>query len=217
MTGSCPVSNHHHPQRKLITMKNRTVTPALSLAAALVLSLGACGLQGGAVTDSPTTGSNRPTTATETANETATETATAEPAPETGLTGTDPGILALGKTFTYSDGLQVTLSKPTAMTSSEYASPGSVQGLSFDVTIVNGTTAKFDPSLGYLTAQIGNAEAEQIFDTENGYEGGPSTAVLPGREVAYKVAFEGTDTSSLVVEFAPDWERGSLVFTPNGK
>ena len=200
----------------------KTMSVAMSVSA-LALTLGACGQMTGGATDSPTSGSNRPadTTSSSTASpETVTETAgpvETEPEPETSLTGTDPGILKMGESFTYSDGLQITLSKPTAMTSSEWAYPESAQGLSFDVTIVNGTGAKYDPSMGYMTAQIGNTEAEEIFDTDNGYDGTPSTSVLPGRETTYKVAFAGTDTTNLVVEYAPDWDRGSLVYTPNGK
>lgn len=206
-------------------MKNRTAIPALSLAAALTLALGACGQTTGAATDSPTSGSNRPTaTVTETESataETVTETAEpveAEPEPAPSLTGTDPGILTLGESFTYSDGLQVTISKPEAFTSSEWSFPESSPGLRFTVTIVNGTGTKYDPSLELVNAQIGNTEAEQIFDTENGLDGSPSTSVLPGREVTYKVGFAGTDAENLVVEYQPgDWERGPLTFTPNGK
>lgn len=199
----------------------KSIFTALS-GAALVVSLSACGAIGGSPTTSTSTstGSNRPADTITSAPETVTETAApveAEPEPETSLTGTDPGILKMGESFTYSDGLQITLSKPTAMTSSEWAYPESAPGLSFDVTIVNGTSAKYDPSMGYMTAQIGNTEAEEIFDSENGYDGAPSTSVLPGREVTYKAAFVGTDTTNLVVEIAPDWDRGSLVFTPDGK
>lgn len=196
-------------------MKNRALT--LALAGALTFGLGACGLQGGETTDSPTTGSNRPT-ATATVTETP-EPAEAEPAEaESSLTGEDPGILKLGKSFTYSDGLQVTISKPTAFTSSEWAMPEGAQSLAFDITIVNGTDAAYDPSMDYFTAQVGNAEAEEIFDTENGFDGTPMTKILPGRETTYKVGFVGSDAKNLVMEYQPgDWERGSLIYTPNGK
>ena len=194
-------------------MKRTTLT--LALAATLALS--ACGSIEGQATDSPTSGSNAPTeTVSETSEQSEVEPAEAEP--ESSLTGADPGILKMGESFTYSDGLQVTISKPTAMTSSEWAVPGSTAGLSFDIKIVNGTDATYDPSLDYFTAQIGNTEAEQIFDSENGYDGTPMTTVLPGRETTYKVGFVGTDSTNLVLEYQPgDFERGSLVYTPNGK
>ncbi len=205
-------------------MKRSTVL-AMTGIASLALSLGACGLQSGSQTPSPSAGNNRPSdviTSTSTVTETAAPTPEApveeieeEPVPE--LTGADPGILKMGDSFTYSDGLQITVSKPIAMTSSEYAAPESTSGLSFTITIVNGTGAKYDPSMGYITAQMGNTEAEEIFDTENGYEGSPMTTVLPGRETTYKVAYAGSDTKNLVLEFAPDFDRGSLIFTPNGK
>ena len=189
---------------------------ALSVAAALALS--ACGTTSGTTTDQKT-GSNRPTaTVTETAPPAETSEDTTVEEPEPSLTGGDPGILKMGETFTYVDGLQVTISTPTPMTSSEWAAPGSAAGLSFDVTILNGTSNPYDPSLDYLTAQIGNTEAEEIFDTDNGYDGTPMTSILPGREASYKVAFVGTDTENVVFEYVPgDWDRGGLIFTPNGE
>lgn len=196
-------------------MKRTTLT--LALAATLALS--ACGSIEGQSTDSPTSGSNASTSSASTSESAEAEPADAEPAEaESSLTGDDPGILTLGESFTYSDGLQVTISKPTAFTSSEWAMPESTSGLAFDVKIVNGTDAPYDPSLDYFTAQVGNAEAEEIFDTENGFDGTPMTKVLPGRETTYKVGFAGTDSTNLVMEYATgDFERGSLVYTPNGK
>ena len=211
-------------------------TAALVAAASVIFSLGACATTDGETTASPTSGTNRPT-------ESSSQSTTApepdsiaeepepapsqsrttsepepEPEPEPSLTDTEgPGILALGESFTYSDGLQVTVGKPQPMTSSEWAAPGGVAGLVMDVTIVNGSPTPFDPSMGYATAQTGNTEAEEIFDSENGLEGSPSTSVLPGREVTYKMAFTGTDLDSFVLEFAPSFDHGPLIFTPNGE
>lgn len=192
-----------------------------ALSVAVALSMSACGMTSNGTVSDQKTGSNHPTTVTKTVSPTEEPTVaadTVEPEPTSSLTGTDPGILKMGKSFTYSDGLQVTLSAPSPMTSSEWAYPESAAGLSFDVTIFNGTANRYDPSMDMLSAQIGNTEAEEIFDTENGYDGTPTTSVLPGREASYKVAFEGTDTKNVVVEYSPgDWDRGGLVFTPNGK
>ena len=207
-------------------------TAALVAAASVIFSLGACATTDGETTASPTSGTNRPT---ESSSQSATapepdsiaeepepapsqSRTTSEPEPEPSLTDTEgPGILALGESFTYSDGLQVTVGKPQPMTSSEWAAPGGVAGLVMDVTIVNGSPTPFDPSMGYATAQTGNTEAEEIFDSENGLEGSPSTSVLPGREVTYKMAFTGTDLDSFVLEFAPSFDHGPLIFTPNGE
>lgn len=207
-------------------------TAALVAAASVIFSLGACATTDGETTASPTSGTNRPTESSSQST-TAPEPdsiaeepepapsqsrTTSEPEPEPSLTDTEgPGILALGESFTYSDGLQVTVGKPQPMTSSEWAAPGGVAGLVMDVTIVNGSPTPFDPSMGYATAQTGNTEAEEIFDSENGLEGSPSTSVLPGREVTYKMAFTGTDLDSFVLEFAPSFDHGPLIFTPNGE
>lgn len=193
-------------------------TAALVAAASVIFSLGACATTDGETTASPTSGTNRPTESSSQSTTTPEPDSIAEPEPEPSLTDTEgPGILALGESFIYSDGLQVTVGKPQTMTSSEWAAPGGVAGLVMDVTIVNGSPTPFDPSMGYATAQSGNTEAEEIFDSENGLGGSPSTSVLPGREVTYKMAFAGTDLDSFVLEFAPSFDHGSLIFTPNGE
>ena len=192
-------------------------TASLALITSLALGLSACGGMGGSKTESPASGSNQPT-ATGTVSETPEPEAPAESEPESSLTGEDPGILQLGESFTYSDGLQITVGKPSAFTSSEWAMPESAPALAFDIKIVNGTNAPYDPSMDFFSAQIGNTEAEEVFDSEQGFEGSPMTKVRPGREAAYKIAFAGTDTKNLVLEYQPgDWEHGSLIFTPNGK
>lgn len=197
---------------------NLRKTAALAAAASVLFSLGACATTDGETTASPTGGTNRPTESSSQSSTTPEPEPTTEPEPESSLTDTEgPGILALGESFTYSDGLQVTVGKPQKMVSSEWASPSGTAGLVMDVTIVNGSPTPFDPSMGYATAQSGNTEAEEIFDSENGLEGSPSTSVLPGREVTYKMAFAGTDLDSFVLEFATSFEHGPLIFTPNGK
>lgn len=191
---------------------------SIAITATAALALSACGLTStteGSSDAEPTSGTNRPS---DTSTAESTQEAEAEPEEEEELTGADPGVLTFGEAFTYSDGLQVNISQPSQMTSSEWAVPSGAQGLTFDVTIVNGTNKPYDPALDYFSAQIGNTEAEQIFDSEQGYDGTPSTKVLPDRESSFKVAFEGTDVDNLVMEYSPgDWDRGSLLFTPNGK
>lgn len=200
-------------------MRNtKTTFSALSLALALTVSLGACGQVTGSETSSPSTGTNRPaeTTAPEDMTEEDMTEAEAEDQlaaePEPSLTGTDPGILELGKSFTYSDGLQVTIGKATPVSTS-YG-----PAVSFDITVVNGMDHKYDPSMDFISAQIANVEGEEVFDTENGYEGAPMTSILPGRESTYKIAFEGSAVKDIVVEYTPgDFEHGALIFTPDGK
>lgn len=203
-------------------MQNTKITrsAALGLALALTTALGACGQMSGSETTEPATGTNQPTktvtaTATaapETSSSSSSSTEEAEPEPEPSLTGTDPGILQLGESFTYSDGLQITIGKATPV-STEYG-----PAVSFDVTLVNGTQTGYDPSMDYFSAQLANTEGEEVFDFENGYEGTPSTTILPGRESVYKIAFEGSETSDIVLEYTPgDFERGALIFTPDGK
>lgn len=179
----------------------------IALAACATLALTACGGGGSEPTKTvtETSGTNRPSTSAPSAEE------AVESAPENdaGLTETEgPGVLDFGESFTYSNGLQVTASKPERV----HTTYG--PGVAVQVTVVNGTDQTFDPSMSYATMQVGNTEAEEIFDTENGYDGAPMTTVLPDREATFKIAFEGEDASDLVFEFEPDAgiEYGSLIF-----
>lgn len=210
---------------------SRSIT-SLVLAATMTTGLAGCAGIGGEPTQSPTSGTNRPSESEEpaepsTATVTVTETPTAaaEPEPEPveepapSLTDTEgPGILKLGKSFTYSDGLQVTVSTGKPFTASDTAAPtGGAAGVLYTITMVNGTGAAFDPSLSSATMQAGNTEAEEIFDSAQGLDGSPTTTVLPGREVEYQIGFEAAGERDVVLEFTPSFDHGSLLFTPTGR
>ncbi|CAM4057375.1 hypothetical protein [Janibacter anophelis] len=194
-------------------MKKTTIALALSA----LMSLSACATTSGSTEDSPSSGTNRPSTtaeATEAGGDAAADASAddteAEAAAQT------PSVLAFGKAFTYTDGLQVTVSKPTPMTSGEWAAPSNAKGQAFTVTIVNDTEAPFDPTLAYITLQSANTEAEQIFDSEAGYGDSPQTTLLPGRETTYKVAFATPDASDLVMEFTPSWDHDPAIYATSG-
>lgn len=193
---------------------------AITLTLSALLALPACGVPtSGSTEDSPESGTNRPETSQvdPDASEAEAENAAAPDAPESSPEA-DEGtkVQSFGDSFTYEDGLQITVSTPTAMTSGQWAIPANAEGSAFTVTIVNGTDAPFDPVMTNLTAQSGNTEAEQIFDSENGYNGPPSTTLLPGREAQFKVAFATSDPDDIVLEIAPSWDHEAAIYASAG-
>lgn len=169
---------------------------ARATAALLAVSLIA-GCTSGQVADSPAVGDNRPS---------ATKTADATPA--------EPINPTFGETFEWSDGLSVTVSAPSEFVPSSSALAGPAASyLAFTVTLVNGTDQNYEPGGFFATMQSGNAEAEQVFDIEQEFSGGPQTVLLPGREVEFKIGFGVNDPTDLVLQVMPDFTRDSAIFT----
>ena len=116
-----------------------------------------------------------------------------------------PANPVFGQTYTFEDGLAVTVSAPRPYTPSEYAyvDENASAFLAFDVTIVNGTSANYEPSIFSTTLQSGNAEAQEVFDSANNLTGSPSTPILPGRESAFTIAYGVTNPTDLVMQVSP--------------
>ena len=136
-------------------------------------------------------------------------------------------IVTFGETVEYDDGLSASVSEPEPYEPSEYAAgaEGFDHAVIFTVRLVNGTTVPFDPSLTYLTAQSGNVEASEVFDsTEDGITigGAPMTTLLPGRETEYQVVFAVADPDDIVLELMPGWSEAqawdyqSAIFQTSG-
>ena len=140
--------------------------------------------------------------------------------PSTDSTSTDSEVPAKlgGSGYSYSDGLEVTIGKPTPYKPSESAA-GTVEGdsyLVFTVTITNGTKKVFDPSLIQVSVQSGSTEGSSIIDLGNDagdIGGSPSTNILPGRKLTYKTAFGVTNTRDLVVQVTPSFDYDPAIFT----
>jgi hypothetical protein len=169
--------------------------PVIALSAAIALSLSAC--TGGAPDANPAAGSNRP------ASESAAPAAEEAPKSENSK---------FGESYTYTDGLVLTIGAPQPFTPGEYASKGTEPNfVTFDITVVNGTEKNFEPTLFYQTLQSANAEATGVYDTE--LMGAPQTVVLPGREVTFKVGYGVLDPADLVMQVRPGIEYGDRIFT----
>ena len=118
-----------------------------------------------------------------------------------------------GAGFTWDDGVQVEVSELTEFTPSEFAafdeSPAYVR---MTVTLTNGTSAPFDPSLMSLSAQSGGREFGEVFDTEAGLGGSPTTQVLPGRSAKYDAGFGVADPADVVLQVTPSFEHNPALF-----
>lgn len=171
------------------------------LTAAVVFALAGCGTDG-EVNGDEVAGSNRP------AEESSSPSSSEAPAPAENPT--------FGRTFTYDDGLSITVSAPQPYEPSEYAfvgEPAPAAFVVFDVTIVNGTSANYEPAVFSATMQSANVESSQVFDSQQGMNGSPSTVLLPGREAVFRMAFGATDPADLVLQVTPGFEYDAAVFT----
>jgi len=166
--------------------------------------------------DSAPAGVNQPVATSAASSSKAAPAASASEASDTPSTsdGTGDMTATFGQAFTWEDGLSLTVSKPSSFKPSQWAA-GTDQFkkyVVFDVRVVNKTGKAWDPSLISASVQSSNKEGEQVFDSEKlGDE--PSTKLLNGREVKYKIAFGVADPKDLVLEIAPDWEHESAIFT----
>jgi hypothetical protein len=129
---------------------------------------------------------------------------------------TAPANPTFGETYTYENGLAVTVSPPQPYAPSDSAAvgdPAPPNFVAFDITVTNGTQANYDPAMFTATMQSGSTEGQQVFDSANGIGGTPTTTLLPGRESQFRMAFGATDPNDLVLEVAPGFEYESAIFT----
>lgn len=128
----------------------------------------------------------------------------------------DPKRPALGDTWTYDDGLAVSVSEPSAFTPGEYAAGGedAENHVKLEVRIQNNTGQDFDPSMVYITASSGGTEAEEVVDFDQSLEGAPMTTLLDGQSTTYAIGFGVNDPADITVEFNDmnDFDRDSVIF-----
>lgn len=194
-------------------MKRSTLTATLAATVA-ALAVTGCTAEAPSKSSDPVSGTNAPSEGSADAG--ADAEAVAEVDDEADTAEETSETLGFGETATYSNGLSISVSEPTEFTPSEWAVEDAPADnyLKFTVKVVNKTGANFDPSGMYLTMQSGNAEAEEIFDTDSGLEGTPMTTILNGRESTFDVGFGVDDPSDLVLEVdSGDFDLASSIFT----
>jgi hypothetical protein len=131
--------------------------------------------------------------------------------------GSAPATSAVGfgQTFTYADGLAVTVDQPTTYRSSSTAA-GDVNPHAYSVTvrITNNTGAAFDPVLLQVAMSTGGDQASQIYDSANDMGDRPQNQLQPGRSLTYELAFSTTAASGEAqVDVVPSFSHDHAVFT----
>lgn len=173
--------------------------------AAAALALAGCSSQSAtAPTDESPRGTNTPAASSAEPTETASSAAPEE----------DDGTARFGQTYTYENGLAVTVGKPKAFKPSQGAA-GAESGdpaVKFTVRLVNNTGKKYDPVLFTATVQSGNTEGSQVYDSGKGIEGTPSTSLLNGREVEFPMVFAVADPKDIVMDVSPGFDYEAVIF-----
>lgn len=137
---------------------------------------------------------------------------TTDPAPKSEAPK-DDGTAKFGQTYEWSDGLSVRISKPKKFQPDQWAvGKKGKNHVMFNVKIVNNTGAPFDAAMFSTTMQSGNAEASEIYDTANGFDGAPMTKILDGRESQFKIGYSVQNPEDLVLEVSPSFEHQSVLF-----
>ena len=113
----------------------------------------------------------------------------------------EPKTLAFGKSFTWHDGVSVTVGPPTKFEPSAFAVvERSKRYLKFTVTVVNKSNKPIYLGLTYISVQSGNEEAREVFDSMSGLTGPPDTKVMKGRASEFYAGFGVADPKDLVLE-----------------
>lgn len=184
------------------------------LAVAILVSCGASGgsdardaasESGSAKVADPSTTSPQTSTTTETSTTTRATTTTTEP----------PDVNPkFGESFSWEDGITLTVGNPAPFTPNEYAAFDEAPAyVVLEINVKNGSSENFDPSMISTSMQSGSAEASAVYDSQAGIEGSPSTTLLPGRDVTFKVAFGVANPDDLILEVSPSFEYESALFT----
>ncbi|WP_345379739.1 hypothetical protein [Pseudonocardia yuanmonensis] len=126
--------------------------------------------------------------------------------------------VGFGQTYTYEDGLAVTIAAPEAYTPSTYSSPARseiARAVVVSITVQNGTSSPFDLSTIWSgpDASFSGGAAEKIYDSTQ-LPSVESPTVLPGKSYTYERAFAvGSAPGELQVEWTRDFLSDPVIFT----
>lgn len=135
------------------------------------------------------------------------------PAPAAAPAPDQSGALKFGQSHVYENGVEMTVSAPAKYKPGKYfaGGEGAAQFAKVTVSIKNGSTQAFEPTMALLTASSAGQESHQIFDGKVG--GSPSTSVLPGKTVKWDVAFGVQSLDDLTIEGSPAFDYANTVWT----
>jgi hypothetical protein len=131
-----------------------------------------------------------------------------------------PLFLPFGQTWPYADGLTVAVipkgvAKATAYAAGAEASGGEMY--LFEVQIINGTKAAFNPILtqASVTYGAGGLQAGRVIDTANNLENSFEGMILPGQQQAVVEAYAvpAAEIGSVTMTFTPDLSHAPAIFS----
>ena len=112
--------------------------------------------------------------------------------------------VAFGETYTYENGLAVSVSEPEAyMPSATSVNGGEPDFVTFTVTVVNGSTGDIASSDVFVTVQSGGGEAGEVMDPDAGIVGAPAEVVAPGGDRSWPLAFGVLSAGDVLVRVQP--------------
>ncbi len=124
--------------------------------------------------------------------------------------------MSFGKSYTWDDGLTITIGKPSKFKPSDYAEvDGAKAYRRFTITGVKKNPRPNELAGTHITKQSKNKETGQKIDSEKGLEGSPSTKLLKGRESEWDIGFGVANPDDMVMEIAinDNFERPSIIYT----
>lgn len=129
-------------------------------------------------------------------------------------TPTDSNLTTVGGTVSYEDGTKVTVTKVARVRFSDSSYGARGVGVAVYVKITAGSaTMDLNGALTELTYGADGTEAEQVFDSAKGFDGGFSSTVAPGRSATAKYGFAVPAGQSVVsVQVTPDFSSETAIF-----
>lgn len=141
-----------------------------------------------------------------------TTSASASASDDSQLTGSGTG--KIGDTYTWDDGVSVTVSQPKSFKPTEAAAGNYDKSLKdfekYTVTIKNDSDEPVDPTLFNMTGNSGGKEAERMFDT--GISSLPTTKIQPGKSLTFDVGFAMADHKDASFDVSLDYDREEATF-----
>ncbi|WP_181780893.1 sulfur globule family protein [Pseudonocardia pini] len=124
--------------------------------------------------------------------------------------------VGFGQTFTYGDGLAVTIAAPQKYTPSSSAYPQDVdRAVLVTVTVTNGSTSAFDVNTfgNGPNASFAGAQAPEMFDSAK-VDSASTSTLLPGKTYTYEKIFSvGTAPGEMQLEWTRDILSDPVIFT----
>lgn len=129
-----------------------------------------------------------------------------------------PDVAPFGGTFTYEDGIAVTVAAPAPYTPSQYAAGAThPNNVTITFTVVNGTAETLE-LLAFPEVTSGGVKGESITDLSNDSVAlepfGGNADVLPGQSFSWTMAYSLADLADVTVSISPSaFEHDAAIFS----